>query len=103
MKEVTLHLSNRLQDPESGKSAVLTGVKLTGNPVQVGLIFECLRKFKGSPDIPSIPRHIKILEECQEALKRARQADNEYGELEDPKGERRGFGTGTRVHVVKRD
>ena len=54
MKEITYALMGRIQDPETGNSVSLTGVKLTGTPLQVGMIFESLKDLPGGPDISVI-------------------------------------------------
>ena len=81
MKEITYVLAGRIQDPETNQSVVLTGVKLTGTPLQVGMIFECLSKFPGSPDVSVINEiHEKIYKMGKDALENARSS----GDYEDP-------------------
>ena len=81
MKEITYELAGRIQDPETGKSVVLTGVKLTGTPLQVGMIFESLRDLPGGPDVSVLnERHEKIYNMGKDALENARSS----GDYEDP-------------------
>ncbi len=72
MKEVTLILSGRLKDPETGKSVILGGSKLTGTPLQVGMIFEHLMSLPGAPDLIGVATNIEIYRESKLALKRVR-------------------------------
>ncbi len=72
MKEVTLILSGRLKDPETGKSVILGGAKLTGTPLQVGMIFEHLMSLPGAPDLIGVATNIEIYRESKLALKRVR-------------------------------
>ena len=72
MKEVTLILSGRLTDPETGKSVMLNGTKLTGTPLQVGMIFEHLMSLPGAPDLIGVTRNIEVYRESKLALKRVR-------------------------------
>ena len=72
MKEVTLILSGRLTDPETGKSVMLNGTKLTGTPLQVGMIFEHLMSLPGAPDLIGVARNIEVYRESKLALKRVR-------------------------------
>ena len=72
MKEVTLILSGRLTDPETGKSVMLNGTKLTGTPLQVGIIFEHLMSLPGAPDLIGVATNIEVYRESKLALKRVR-------------------------------
>ena len=72
MKEVTLILSGRLKDPETGNSVILGGAKLTGTPLQVGMIFEHLMSLPGAPDLIGVATNIEIYRESKLALKRTR-------------------------------
>ena len=72
MKEVTLILSGRLKDPETGKSVILSGAKLTGTPLQVGMIFEHLMSLPGAPDLIGVATNIEVYRESKLALKRVR-------------------------------
>ena len=72
MKEVTLILSGRLKDPETGKSVRLGGAKLTGTPLQVGMIFEHLMSLPGAPDLVGVATNIEVYRESKLALKRTR-------------------------------
>lgn len=81
MKTVRLHLRKKLYDPETGKILQLGGVVLEGTSIEVGLIYECLRRF-GPIDISS-EAELEILRKCEADLKRARETANEF-ELIDP-------------------
>ena len=72
MKEVTLILSGRLRDPETGKTVMLGGTKLTGTPLQVGMIFEHLMSLPGAPDLIGVATNIEVYRESKLALKRVR-------------------------------
>ena len=76
MKEVTLILSGRLRDPETGKSVILGGAKLTGTPLQVGIIFEHLMSLPGAPDLIGVATNIEVYRESKLALKRVRCLEN---------------------------
>lgn len=85
MKEVTLILSGRLTDPETGKSVMLNGTKLTGTPLQVGIIFEHLMSLPGAPDLIGVSTNIEIYREGKLALKRVRCIqNNSTGDYTDP-------------------
>ena len=84
MKKVSLTLYKKIYDPETngGKAELnMTGVVLSGTPAQVGLIFECLRKF-GPLDVIN-HENLKILEQCEASLKKARENGNDF-QLNDP-------------------
>ena len=72
-KEVTLYLSACIQDPKGKGNVRLEGVKLSGTPLQVGMIFEILNGLPGQPDIFN-GEGLKILHQCEDALKKAREA-----------------------------
>ena len=72
MKEVTLILSGRLKDPDTGKSVTLGGAKLTGTPLQVGMIFEHLMSLPGAPDLVGVSANIEVYREGKLTLKRVR-------------------------------
>ena len=86
MKEITYAISGRLQDEETGNSVVLNGVKLTGTPLQVGMIFDALAKLPGSPDVSVINKtHKKIFNMGKDALEQARSEHCDFsGDYEDP-------------------
>jgi hypothetical protein len=85
VKEVTLILSGRLTDPETGKSVMLAGATLTGTPLQVGMIFEHLMSLPGAPDLIGVTTNIEIYRESKLALKRVRCIQlNHTGEYSDP-------------------
>ena len=81
MKKVTLYLSDKLGDPETGKRLQMWGVELKGTSTQVGLILECLRRF-GEIDVTH-HSELETLRKCEEDLKRARKTANAF-ELNDP-------------------
>ena len=81
MKKVTLYLSDKLSDPETGKKLQMWGVELKGTSTQVGLIWECLRRF-GEIDVTD-PSERAILRKCEADLKKARETADEF-ELNDP-------------------
>ena len=81
MKKVKLYLRDRLSDPETGKRLQMSGVELTGTSVQIGLIWECLRRF-GEIDVTH-ESELTTLKKCEADLKRARVTANEF-ELNDP-------------------
>lgn len=86
MKEITYALSGRIQDPETGNTVILHGVKLTGTPLQVGMIFDALTDLPGRPDVSVINEsEMKIFNMGQEALKQARSEQGDVsGDYEDP-------------------
>ncbi len=86
MKEITYALMGRIQDEETGNSVVLTGVKLTGTPLQVGMIFESLRDLPGRPDVSvNTKTDQKIYNIGKDALEQARAEHSDfYGDYEDP-------------------
>ena len=85
MKEVTLILSGRLKDPETDKSVMLNGTKLTGTPLQVGMIFEHLMSLPGAPDLIGIAVNIEVYREGKLALKQIRSIQgNCTGDYSDP-------------------
>lgn len=85
MKEVTLILSGRLKDPETGKSVMLNGTKLTGTPLQVGMIFEHLMSLPGALDLIGIAANIEVYREGKLALKQIRcLQSNCTGDYTDP-------------------
>ena len=51
MKEVTWVLMGRIVDPETHSLVYLSGVRLTGTPLQVATLFECLRELPGKVDV----------------------------------------------------
>ena len=81
MKTVTLCLSDRLGDPETDKRLQMSGVELKGTSTQIGLIWECLRRF-GEIDVTHYSE-LEILRKCEADLKRARETADEF-ELNDP-------------------
>lgn len=85
MKKVSLTLYKHIYDPETeGGLARLSmaGVELSGTPAQVGLIFECLNRFGGRLDVMN-EEYLAILEQCEDALKKARENGNKF-QLNDP-------------------
>ena len=86
MKEITYALTGRIQDPETGNCVVLTGVKLTGTPLQVGMIFESLKDLPGGPDVSVINEsHMKIYNMGKDALENVRsEQSTSSGDYEDP-------------------
>ena len=81
LKKVKLYLSDKLGDPETDKTLQMWGVELTGTSVQIGLIWECLRRF-GEIDVTH-PSELKILKKCEADLKKARETADAF-ELNDP-------------------
>lgn len=86
MKEVTLRLSGRIQDPKTGRSVPLQQVELTGTPLQVGMIFESLKDLPGGPDIIAIGQNVDILKECETTLEQVRieNKNPSWGDYVDP-------------------
>ena len=70
--EVTLHLGNCLQDLETMHSVSLHGAKLSGTPLQVGIIFETINNLPGSPDVAS-DEDLELWKICKKALKYVRE------------------------------
>ena len=106
MKEITYELAGRIQDEETGNSVVLSGVKLTGTPLQVGMIFDALSKFPGSPDVlVNTKADDKILDMGKDALEQARSTHSDWeGDYEDPdrsddKEERARLRSNWRIHI----
>ena len=81
MEKVTLYLSDKLHDPETNKQLQMWGVELRGTSTQIGLIWECLRRF-GEIDVTH-HSEIETLRKCEAALKKARETADEF-ELNDP-------------------
>ena len=81
MKKVTLYLSDKLGDPETGKQLQMWGVELKGTSTQVGLIWECLKRF-GAIDVTH-HSELETLRKCEADLKRARETADAF-ELNDP-------------------
>lgn len=81
MKKVTLHIADRLGDPETGRRLQMLGVEIKGTSTQVGLIWDCLRRF-GEIDVAHEP-DLAILRKCEADLKKARETADEF-ELNDP-------------------
>ena len=73
MKRVTWKLMKHIEDPKTESSVSLEGVTVTGTPLQVAVLYKCLRSLPGKVDL-SVPdkdaRDIKNMGE--EALKNAR-------------------------------
>ena len=86
MKEITYALTGRIQDEETGNSVVLTGVKLTGTPLQVGMIFDALKGLPGGPDVSVMTKtDEKIFNMGKDALEQARAEHSDFsGDYEDP-------------------
>ncbi len=86
MKEITYVLSGRIQDEETGNCVMLEGVKLTGTPLQVGMIFDVLKDLPGSPDVSVRNKsNQKIFNMGKDALAQARlEGFDSSGDYEDP-------------------
>ncbi len=86
MKEITYALAGRIQDEETGNTVILTGVKLTGTPLQVGMIYESLRDLPGGPDVSVMTKtDEKIFDMGKDALEQARAEHSDFsGDYEDP-------------------
>ena len=86
MKEITYALMGRIQDPKTGNSVSLTGVKVTGTPLQVGMIFESLKDLPGGPDVSVMNESdMKIYNMGKDALEQARSEQSKFfGDYEDP-------------------
>ena len=86
MKEITYALTGRIQDEETGNCVVLTGVKLTGTPLQVGMIFDALKDLPGGPDVSVMNKtNEKIFNMGKDALEQARSEHSDFsGDYEDP-------------------
>ena len=86
MKEITYVLAGRIQDEETGNSVILSGVEVTGTPLQVGMIFDALRGLPGRPDVSvSYEADAKIFDMGKDALEQARSTHSDYGgDYEDP-------------------
>ncbi|MDE0325621.1 MAG: hypothetical protein OXN27_17035 [Candidatus Poribacteria bacterium] len=86
MKEITYGISGRIQDPKTMNTVILHGVKLTGTPLQVGMIFDALKDLPGAPDVsPSNETDEKIFNMGQDALEQARSEQGHLsGDYEDP-------------------
>lgn len=86
MKEITYALMGRIQEEETGNCVTLSGVKVTGTPLQVGMIFESLKDLPGSPDVSVINKtDRKIFNMGKDALKQARAEQSQVvGDYEDP-------------------
>ncbi len=86
MKEITYALAGRIQDEETGNSVILAGVKLTGTPLQVGMIFDALKNLPGGPDVSVMTKtDEKIFNMGKDALEQARSEHSDFsGDYEDP-------------------
>lgn len=86
MKEITYVLAGRIQDEETGNCVVLSDVKVTGIPLQVGMIFDALKNLPGSPDVSvSYEADAKIFDMGKDALEQARSDHSDFvGDYEDP-------------------
>ena len=86
MKEITYVLAGRIQDEKTGNSVDLSNVKLTGTPLQVGMIYDALRGLPGGPDVSvSYEADAKIFNMGKDALEQARSTHSDYGgDYEDP-------------------
>ena len=70
-KEVTLHLVDFLQDQEGWGNVRLEGVKLTGTPLQVAMIFNILNDLPGQPDVATYD-DLENLKKGEKVLKEVR-------------------------------
>ena len=86
MKEITYALMGRIQDPKTGNSVRLSGVKLIGTPLQIGMIFDSLKDLPGGPDVSvSNETDQKIYNMGKDALEQARSEQSEFfSDYEDP-------------------
>ena len=85
MKRVTWKLMQYIEDPETGSNVSLESVTVTGTPLQVAVIFECLYNSPGKVDVSVLDQDAQdIWNMGKEALKNARDS-KEWVELyEDP-------------------
>ena len=85
MKRVTWKLMKHIEDPKTGSSISLDGVAITGTPLQVAVLFECLCNLDGKADL-SVPDQdaMDIKNMGVEALKNARDSKGWVEWYEDP-------------------
>jgi hypothetical protein len=85
MKRVTWKLMKRIEDPETKSSVSLEGVTITGTPLQVAVLFECLFNLPGKVDL-FVPDQdaMDIKNMGVEALKNARDSKEWVEWYEDP-------------------
>ena len=57
---------------------MLNGTKLTGTPLQIGIIFEHLMSLPGAPDLIGVATNIEVYREGKLALKRVRCIQSNY-------------------------
>ena len=82
MKRVTWKLMKYIEDPETGSRVSLDGVTLTGTPLQVAVLFECLSNSQGKVDLSMPDRDIWNI--GKDALKNARDSKEWVECYEDP-------------------
>ena len=85
MKRVTWKLMKYIEDPETGSCVSLDGVTITGTPLQVAVLFECLYNSPGKADL-SLPDQnaLDIWDIGKDALKNARDSKEWVEWYEDP-------------------
>ena len=85
MKRVTWRLMKHIDDPETESSVSVTGVTITGTPLQVAVLFDCLYKLPGKVDIYVPDQNaMDIYNMGVEALKNARDSKGWVEWYEDP-------------------
>ena len=85
MKRVTWRLMKYIEDPKTGSSVSLDSVTVTGTPLQVAVLFECLRNSPGKVDLSVPDQNAQdIWKMGEDALKNARTSKEWVEWYEDP-------------------
>ena len=85
MKRVTMVLSGRIEDPETGSDLYLSGATIQGTPSQVALLFECLFSMPGKTDVFVPDQEAQdIYNMCKDTLKNVRASQKSVDSYDDP-------------------
>ena len=85
MKRVTWRLMKHIEDPETESNVSLRGVTITGTPLQVAVLFECLRNSQGKVDLFVPDQNAQdIWNIGEDALRNARDSKEWVEWYEDP-------------------
>ena len=85
MKRVTWKFMKHIEDPKTESSVSLTGVTVTGTPLQVAVLFDCLFDLPGKVDVYVPDQNaMDIYNMGVEALKNARDSKEWVEWYDDP-------------------
>lgn len=85
MKEITYVLAGRIQDEKTGNYVDLWNVKVTGTPLQVGMIFDALKGLPGKLDVSVMTKaDANIFDMGKDALEQARSQYSDSDYYDDP-------------------